>query len=116
MKKTSRGKKGCGRINVKLATGTDHTACRKTMAAMPGVMNIIQTFPDETDQELASLYLLEVEPSHIKAALRELRVLPEVEYAEEAAPRKLIRGGADPRAEHLSSPVRQRCCREQEPS
>lgn len=95
MKKTTTGKKGCVRVNVKLAMGADQTASRKTLSAMPGVLNVIQTFPDETDQELASLCLLEVEPSQIKSSLRELRAMPGVEYAEEAAPRKLIRSVVD---------------------
>lgn len=91
MKKTTTEKKGCVRVNVKLTGRADQTPSFKTLSAMPGVVNVIQTFPDETDQELASLCLLEVEPSQIKSTLRELRTMPGVEYAEEAAPRKLIR-------------------------
>lgn len=91
MKKMATEKKGCVRVNVKFAAGADQTSSLKTVSAMPGVLNVIQTFPDETDQELAGLYLLEVENSQIKSALRELRAMPGVEYAEEAAPRKLIR-------------------------
>ncbi len=91
MKKTTTEKKGCVRVNVKLAVRADQTPSSKTLSTLPGVLNVIQIFPDETDQELASLRLLEVEPSQIKSTLRELRAMPGVEYAEEAAPRKLIR-------------------------
>lgn len=83
--------KNCVRVNVKLATSPDPTPAIKTVASLPGVVNVTQTFPGETDQELAGLYLLDVEASQIKAALRKLRVMSDVEYAEEAAPRKLIR-------------------------
>jgi nitrate reductase NapAB chaperone NapD len=90
MKKMTQGKSGV-RVNVKFVPGADHTQSLQTVSAMPGVLNVIQTFPDETDQELASLYLVEVENSQIKSALRELRAMPGVEYVEETAPRKLIR-------------------------
>jgi hypothetical protein len=51
----------------------------------------VQTFPGETDQELANLYILEVNASEVKSALRQLRRIADVEYTEVSAPRKLIR-------------------------
>lgn len=87
-------KKDVSRVNVKFVAGTDHTASFKTLSAIPGVLNVTQTFPDETDQELANLYLLDVETSRVKPALFRLRAVPGVAYVEEAAPRKLIRGVA----------------------
>jgi len=91
MKKMAPEKKAGVRVNVKFATRADQNRSLKTVSAIPGVLHVIQTFPDEADQELASLYLVEVETAQIKSALRELRTMPGVEYAEETAPRKLIR-------------------------
>jgi hypothetical protein len=78
------------RLNVKLVPGTDQRQITEIFSNTPGVQSAIQTFPDETDEELANLYILEVDPSNLKAALRKLHHNPYVEYAEETARRKLI--------------------------
>jgi hypothetical protein len=84
-------KKAVVRVNLKLAPGADAAILRKMLPEIRGVLHVIQTFPGETDQELAGLYLVEVDGSHLRSALRDLKAIPGVEYAEEAAPRKLIR-------------------------
>lgn len=91
MKKKIARKEDPIRVNVKLIAGADKQASFDTLLVAPGVIDVIQTFPDETDEELANLYLLNVKSSKIKPALRQIRAIPEVEYVEEAAPRKLIR-------------------------
>jgi len=58
---------------------------------MRGVRSVIQTFPDEMDQELNRLFVLEIDPSEVDSALKELRQRHEIEYAETAPRRKLIR-------------------------
>ncbi|MCS6925463.1 MAG: hypothetical protein NZ578_06135 [Candidatus Binatia bacterium] len=88
MKKPTGDKRDCARV--KLAAAADPTLACGTSAALPGVLRA--TFPDETDQGAASLWLGEVEPTHVESTLRTLHALPGVEYAEEAAPRKSIRG------------------------
>lgn len=94
MEKKPTGRKTSIQVNVKFASGSGHPSNRESLSSMPGVINAIQTFPNESDQELAGLFLLEVEESKIDSALQKLRTLPKVEFAEVAAPRKLIRGEA----------------------
>jgi len=79
------------RLNVKLTPGTDRRRITEVLANTPGVQSVIQTFPDETDEELSRLYILEVDPANLKAALRQLHQNPHVQYAEETVRRKLIR-------------------------
>ena len=62
-----------------------------TIAAWPGVLKVTQTFPDESDGDLARLFVLEVEPSALDSTLTRLRRTRSVEYAEDPAPRRLIR-------------------------
>ncbi|OGO75156.1 MAG: hypothetical protein A3K41_06125 [Chloroflexi bacterium RIFOXYD12_FULL_57_15] len=91
MKKKVTGKEDLVQVNVKLIAGTDKQATFDTLRVAPGVINVTQTFPDEVDEELATLYLLDVKSSKVKPVLRRLRANPEIEYVEEAASRKLIR-------------------------
>lgn len=79
------------RVNVKLASGAARDRGVGILSRLGGVRTFVQTFPHETDQELASLYMLEIDPADLPSALRELRQCPEVEYAEVAPSRKLIR-------------------------
>ena len=91
MKLINTEKEDLVQVNVKLIAGTDKKASYDTLRIAPGVINVIQTFPDEVDEELATLYLLDVKSSKVKPVLRRLRANPEIEYVEEAASRKLIR-------------------------
>jgi hypothetical protein len=57
-----------------------------------GATRVEAMFPDETDAELASLYMAEGIPDgRSSQVLSQLDKLPEVEFAEEAPMRKLIR-------------------------
>ena len=78
------------RLNVKLSPGADLTEARRRLSRNPGVERVIQTFPDENDPELGSLYLLEVEPTHVQEVLQRLRGDSSVDYVEQAPVRKLI--------------------------
>jgi hypothetical protein len=77
-------------VNVKLAASADRPLLVRRLSDAPGVRNVVQTFPDETDQELANLYIVDVDSSKLESALERLRQTPHVEYAEVSAPRKLI--------------------------
>lgn len=81
----------CVRVNVKLAPGARRKRFRGIFSRARGIRSVIRTFPDETDEELARLYTVDVDSSDLQSALRELRRCPEVEYAEVAPSRKLIR-------------------------
>jgi hypothetical protein len=78
------------RLNVKMVHGVEPQQSRETLSATPGVISFVQTFPDETDEELSRLYVVEVEPSELEMTLRKLNNHPGVEYAEQTAPRKLV--------------------------
>ena len=94
MKATKVAQKQSGpplRVNVKLTGDSDPGRCQNILSRLHGVQSVIQTFPDESDEELKRLFVLEVEPSELESALNELRRRSEVEYAEKAPLRKLIR-------------------------
>jgi hypothetical protein len=77
------------RLNVKLASRVNETP-EKILAGTPGLKTVIQTFPDEKDEELSKLFIIEVEPSEAKLALKKLNENPAIEFAEPTAKRKLI--------------------------
>ncbi len=76
---------------MKLAQDSEPGRSRAILSRTRGVQAVIQTFPDEADRELKSLFLIEINASDLKSALKELRSCPEVEYVEEAPLRKLVR-------------------------
>ncbi len=78
-------------VNLKLVPGADRPLVVQKLSISPGVRNVVQTFPGETDEELANLYVLDVDASEVESALRQLRQIADVEYVEVSAPRKLIR-------------------------
>ena len=78
------------RLNVKLASQVNEEEPEKVLAGTPGLKSVIQTFPDEEDEELSRLFIIEVEPSSAKLALEKLHENPAIEYAEPTAKRKLI--------------------------
>lgn len=81
-------------VNVKLVTGRGASAASaKALAAAPGVLRVEQTFPDEKDDELSTLYVLQVKRPLVRSALRALRAAPGVEYAEQAGRRRLVQTG-----------------------
>ncbi|HUK90866.1 MAG TPA: hypothetical protein VLZ81_10735 [Blastocatellia bacterium] len=78
-------------LNVKLNPCVGSEAGEKIFQQMPGLRSVTRTFPGESDPELAGMYVLEVEPSSVPEALRKLRKSGLIDYAEETAPRKLLR-------------------------
>lgn len=78
-------------IDVKLRESVSPESAAKALARTPGLRSSVRIFPDESDPELRSMFLLEVEPEALGEALRVLGTQPEVEFARENAPRKLIR-------------------------
>ncbi|MGE0886537.1 MAG: hypothetical protein AB7P14_23615 [Blastocatellales bacterium] len=87
---TTQAKRGV-HLNMKLAAGVKHNRLKKVLADAPGIESVIQTFPDETDEELSRMYVLEVDPAEVDAAIAALNHQPEIEYVEPSAPRRLIR-------------------------
>ncbi len=79
------------RLNVKLARQIAAKDPEGVLAGTPGLKSVVQTFPDEKDEELSRLLMVEVEPSAAQLALEKLKENPEIEYAEPTATRKLIR-------------------------
>ncbi|HQR32254.1 MAG TPA: hypothetical protein PLK30_05925 [Blastocatellia bacterium] len=79
------------KLNLKLAAGAGKGKLDKLLAETPGIQSVIQTFPDEVDEELSGLYILEVELSKSEAAINALSKHSEIDYVEPAASRRLIR-------------------------
>ena len=88
--KTASSPRQSAKINVKVAVGVEEPVT-KLLSETPGLQNIVQLFPDESDEELRAMYLIDVAPEHLQAAMTQLRRNPGVESAHETAPRKLIR-------------------------
>lgn len=86
-----RGRRKTMLVNVKLAPDVDRKSSLRILSSAPGVVNVMQTFPGETDNDLSGLFLLEVDSTELLGALTRLRQDPAIEYAEEAAPRRLIK-------------------------
>lgn len=78
------------KLNLKLAAGAEWKKLDQLLAEAPGVQSVIQTFPDETDEELSRLYVLEVSASESEAAINALSKHSEIEYVEPAAKRRSL--------------------------
>jgi len=78
------------RLNVKLAAAVRPQQSQELLSSTPGVISVIQTFPDEDDEELSRMFVIEVDPSAVQAAVKKLLENPAVEYAEPTAKRKLV--------------------------
>jgi hypothetical protein len=76
-------------VNLKLASQANGETVKK-LSSVPGVEHLVQTFPHEQDPELSRLYVVKLNPSRANIALQKLRDNPDIEYVEQAAPRKLI--------------------------
>lgn len=79
------------RIDVKLRESVSADGAEKALQHTPGLRSVVQIFPEESDPELRSLFLLEVEPKALGDALQVLEHQAEVEFAHENAPCPLIR-------------------------
>lgn len=78
------------RVNIKLAPGVNPDQVKKILSGTPGLHSIVQLFPDETDEEMLSLYILEINPDQLDDAMKQLHENPKLESAHETARRKLI--------------------------
>ncbi len=76
---------------MKLASAINQVEVEKILAGTPGLHSIVQLFPDERDDDMRKMYLLEVAANLAGAAVEQLRRNPNVESAHETAPRRLIR-------------------------
>jgi hypothetical protein len=76
-------------FSFKVGAGTEAHSFANVVANWPGVLRVTQTFPDDSDDDLARLFVLEVQPSALVSTLNKLRRDPSVEYAEEPSPRKM---------------------------
>lgn len=79
------------RVNVKLAAGVPPEQAEQLLATTPGLLSTLQLFPDEPDEELQGLFMLEIEAPQLEDALQQLQHNSKLEYAHATAPRKLIR-------------------------
>jgi hypothetical protein len=91
MKTQEQGITRAARLNVRLATGVKPHQSEEILSQTPGVISVTQTFPDEKDEELSRMFVVDVDPSKSDDALKKLQENPRVEYAEPTARRKLIR-------------------------
>ena len=94
MKATKAAKKKSApsqRFNLKVTGDSDPKKCQRLLSGLRGVQSVVQTFPDEQDEELKRLFVLDIDLSRLASALKELRHRDEVEYVESAPKRKLIR-------------------------
>jgi hypothetical protein len=78
-------------LSVKLQPDADPQEFVRHFSGIPGILRVTQTFPGETDQELAGMFVVEIDPSVLQSAVKQLRSSPIVEYAADPAPRRLIR-------------------------
>jgi predicted component of type VI protein secretion system len=79
------------RLNVKLTPETKPHQTAEALASTPGLISVVRTFPDEEDEELSRMYVVEVDANRSQDALENLQQNPAVEYAEHTAKRKLIK-------------------------
>jgi hypothetical protein len=79
------------RLNVKLTPETKPHETEEVLSSTPGMISVVQTFPDEEDEELSRMYVVEVDSTMSQDALENLQQNPAVEHAEHTAKRKLIK-------------------------
>lgn len=79
------------RLNVRLTPETKPHETEEVLSSTPGMISVTQTFPDEEDEELSRMYVVEVDSASSADALENLQQNPAVEHAEHSAKRKLIK-------------------------
>jgi hypothetical protein len=75
-------------LSLRLSPSTDVDQSKRAMEALPGVERVRQVFPDQADQELARLFVLDVTPAQGEATLAALRSASYVEEVERAPKRR----------------------------
>jgi hypothetical protein len=78
-------------LKLKLIGDADAVGFVQDASRIAGITRIVQTFPDEQDPFLSSMYVAEVESQQVTAVMSSLKNDPRIEYVEPPAPRKLIR-------------------------
>jgi hypothetical protein len=79
------------RLNIKVAPDVNPHETQHILSSTPGVISVTQTFPDEKDEELCRMFVIEVDAARCVDALKNLQQNPAVEYAEHTVKRKLIK-------------------------
>ncbi len=79
------------RLNVRLTPQAKPDETHEVISSTPGVISVVQTFPDEKDEALSRMYVVEVDPAMSQNALENLQQNPAVEHAEHTGKRKLIK-------------------------
>ena len=77
-------------VNVKLVPQVEVEKTLGSLRELDGVVAVIHTFPEEDDDELRRLAIVEVEPERVESVLRALGANPALEYAA-VAPRRGVR-------------------------
>jgi hypothetical protein len=78
-------------LNVRLTAETKPQETEEALSSTPGMISVVQTFPDEEDEELSRMYVIQVDSTRSEDALEDLQQNPAVEHAEHTAKRKLIK-------------------------
>jgi len=76
------------RLNIKVGPDINPHETHHILSSTPGVISVTQTFPDEKDEELCRMFVVEVDAAKSGAALKKLQQNPAVEYAEHTVKRK----------------------------
>ena len=74
------------RFNVKLTTATT----REETLTKPGILSAVPLFPDEDDEDLSTIYVVEIGSKDADTVVEDLEKDPHVEYVERPPVRKLI--------------------------
>ena len=69
-------------INVQLTQHADIGTGKAALAAVPGVLRVRQVFPEQEDDELRRMFIVDVDASHNDTVLARLQRLGLVEDAE----------------------------------
>jgi hypothetical protein len=75
-------------FNIKVAPDVNPHETHHILSSTPGVISVTQTFPNEKDEELCRMFVIEVDKARCGDALKILQQNPAVEYAEQSAKRK----------------------------
>ena len=60
------------------------------LSGVYGVIKVDKLFPDSADEELSTLYLVEIDRSDAESVTECIRNIEQVEYVEEAPARKML--------------------------
>jgi hypothetical protein len=75
-------------LSLKVAADVNARKLKRLWSQTPGLHNVVQTFPDESDEELSRLYVLEIEADAVTDAVQQLQAQPEIEYVDKPMRRR----------------------------